>query len=92
MKFYIVQANKTERAVNDLSTITSPHQLNKVRRAGLPFSTIGVMSTTVGDSGADFLAIRAGLGKRGPPTETASLLAAALWGQLRPKSCKRWLY
>lgn len=74
--------------MKDLPTITLPRQLNKIPRAELPFSDIEVASTTVGDAGADALAVNAGFGKSAPTAEKSSLLAFELAAQLRSRSCE----
>ena len=57
--------------------------LNKVPEVTLAFWAIKVMSTTVGETGADYLAVHVGLGTAVTGGMVAALLAAALVAQLR---------
>ncbi len=66
--------------------------LNKVPEVTLSFWTIKVMSTTVGETGADFLAVNAGWGQGVTRTVMAALLAAALFTQLRTRRYTPWIY
>jgi len=66
--------------------------LNKVPEVTLSFWVIKIMSTTVGETGADFLAVDAGLGAGMTTIGMALLLACALFGQLREQACMPWLY
>ena len=50
------------------------------------------MSTTVGETGADFLAVNAGWGQGVTRTVMAALLAAALFMQLRTRRYTPWIY
>lgn len=65
-----------------LPTGSSPGWLNKVPEVTLSFWIIKIMSTTVGETGADFLAVNAGLGQGVTRSVMAALLAAALFVQL----------
>jgi len=65
---------------------------NKVPAITLTFWIIKVMTTTVGETGADFLAVNAGLGQGLTRTMMALLLAIALFGQLRTRRYTPWLY
>jgi len=56
------------------------------------FWIVKVLSTTVGETGADFLAVRVGLGARITATVMICLLAAALWLQLRSSRYIPWVY
>jgi uncharacterized membrane-anchored protein len=56
---------------------------NKVPEATLVFWTIKILATTVGETGADYLAVHVGLGTALTDTITAVLLMAALFAQLR---------
>jgi uncharacterized membrane-anchored protein len=60
-----------------------PHWLNKVPEATLLFWIIKMMSTTVGETAADYLNFNLHLGLGGTSIVTGLLLALALWGQLR---------
>ena len=56
---------------------------NKVPEIALSFWIVKIMSTTVGETGADFLAVNAGWGQAATRAVMAALLAAALFAQLR---------
>ncbi|MFW0754761.1 hypothetical protein ACN1C3_08400 [Pseudomonas sp. H11T01] len=66
--------------------------LNKVPEVTLSFWVIKIMSTTVGETGADFLAVDAGLGQSVTSIGMAVLLAIALFGQLRTRAYTPWIY
>jgi uncharacterized membrane-anchored protein len=66
--------------------------LNKVPEVTLAFWVIKIMSTTVGETGADYLAVHVGLGTAVTAAITASLLLAALWQQLRSRRYEPWIY
>lgn len=66
--------------------------LNKVPEVALSFWMIKIMSTTVGETGADFLAVNAGWGQGVTRTVMAALLAAALLAQLRTRRYTPWIY
>lgn len=68
------------------------HLLNKVPEATLTFWAIKVMSTTVGETVADFLAVDAGLGQTFTRVLMASLLGLALWAQFKTKRYTPWVY
>ena len=78
--------------MKNLSSITLPDPLNKVPVATLAFWVIKIMSTTVGETGADYLAVNAGFGKGATSAAMASLLAIAVVAQLRSKTYTPWLY
>lgn len=64
-------------------TVTlAPRMLNKVPEVTLYFWVIKILATTIGETGADFLAFRLGLGLVGTTAVMASLLAVLLWVQL----------
>ncbi|WP_061159436.1 COG4705 family protein [Caballeronia temeraria] len=65
---------------------------NKVPEVTLAFWIIKIMSTTVGETGADFLAVNAGLGVAVTDAITAALLATALVMQMRTRRLVPWLY
>ncbi|MBC8636239.1 hypothetical protein IAG25_05405 [Caballeronia sp. EK] len=69
-----------------------PAMLNKVPEVTLAFWIIKIMSTTVGETGADYLAVNAGLGVIVTDAITAALLAAALFMQMRTRRMVPWLY
>jgi uncharacterized membrane-anchored protein len=66
--------------------------LNKVPEVTLFFWIIKILSTTVGETGADYLAVHAGLGIAVTDGLMAALLAAALTVQLRAARYVPWLY
>src|ERR1700752_2713199 len=66
--------------------------LNKVPEVALSFWIIKIMSTTVGETGADFLAVNAGWGQGVTRSVMAALLAAALFTQLRTRRYTPWIY
>ena len=78
--------------MNKLPASSSKSWLNKVPEVALSFWIIKIMSTTVGETGADFLAVNAGLGQGVTRTVMATLLAAALFGQLRTRRYTPWIY
>lgn len=65
---------------------------NKVPEVTLAFWVIKIMSTTVGETGADYLAVNAGLGVMVTDALTAALLAAVLFMQIRSRRFVPWLY
>ena len=76
-----------------MQTIDStPGWLNKVPQVTLSFWIIKIMSTTVGETGADYLAVNAGLGQAVTGGAMAALLAFALFTQLRAQRYVPWLY
>ncbi|CAI8794953.1 hypothetical protein [Pseudomonas sp. fls2-241-R2A-110] len=66
--------------------------LNKVPEVTLSFWVIKILSTTVGETGADFLAVDAGFGAGLTSIGMAVLLALALFFQLRTKAYTPWIY
>jgi uncharacterized membrane-anchored protein len=66
--------------------------LNKVPEVTLSFWIIKIMSTTVGETGADFLAVNAGLGQGVTRAMMGALLAVALFMQLRTRRYTPWIY
>ncbi|WP_065761613.1 hypothetical protein [Pseudomonas defluvii] len=66
--------------------------LNKVPEVTLSFWVIKILSTTVGETGADFLAVDAGFGAGWTSIGMAVLLALALRFQLRTKAYSPWIY
>ena len=78
--------------MNNLPTVRASDWLNKVPEVTLSFWIIKIMSTTVGETGADFLAVNAGLGQGVTRTVMAALLAAALFAQLRTRRYTPWIY
>jgi uncharacterized membrane-anchored protein len=66
--------------------------LNKVPEVMVSFWVMKIMSTTVGETGADFLAVNAGLGQGITRSIMGILLAIALFMQLRSRSYTPWIY
>lgn len=66
--------------------------LNKVPEIALSFWIVKIMSTTVGETGADYLAVNAGLGQGVTRTVMTVLLIAALCIQLRTHRYTPWIY
>jgi uncharacterized membrane-anchored protein len=69
-----------------------PGLLNKVPQVALGFWIIKILSTTVGETGADFLAVNVGLGTAITGGAMATLLAIALAAQVRARRYVPWLY
>lgn len=78
--------------VNALITSQSKHWLSKVPEVTLTFWVIKILSTTVGETTADFLAVNAGLGQGVTRLVMGTLLAVALLVQLRTKRYTPWVY
>ena len=68
------------------------NMLNKVPAVILAFWAIKIMSTTVGETGADYLAVHVGLGTLVTGGITISLLIVALMVQLRSRAYTPWIY
>lgn len=66
--------------------------LNKVPEVTAIFWIIKILSTTVGETGADYLAVHVGLGASTTTAIMASLLIVALGLQLRERSYVTWIY
>src|SRR3974390_2901640 len=66
--------------------------LNKVPEVTLIFWTIKILSTTVGETGADYLVVHVGLGANLTMACMAGLLIAALTLQLRGRRYIPWIY
>src|ERR1700756_4480318 len=80
---------------NQMSTTWEPRvppMLNKVPEVTLIFCTIKILSTTVGETGADYLAVHVGLGTNLTIACMAGLLIAALILQLRADRYVPWIY
>lgn len=77
--------------------MTSPNDklammLNKVPEVTLAFWVIKLLSTTVGETGADYLAVHVGAGKTMTAAVMAMLLIAALGWQLARRAYVPWIY
>jgi uncharacterized membrane-anchored protein len=70
----------------------SSDNLNKVPEITLSFWVIKILTTTVGETGADYLAVNAGLGQAVTRTGMALFLAVALFLQIRSRRYTPWLY
>ncbi|MCK9916023.1 hypothetical protein MXD81_43405 [Microbacteriaceae bacterium K1510] len=66
--------------------------LNKVPQVTLAFWIIKILSTTVGETGADYLAVHVGLGTTVTAAVMAALLAVALVVQFRTWRYEPWIY
>ena len=77
--------------VNSNMNLT-PNWLNKVPEVTLSFWIIKIMCTTVGETGADYLAINAGLGQTLTRAGMTALLIVALLVQFRKRSYTPWIY
>lgn len=75
-----------------MTSSTRTNWLNKVPEVTLAFWVIKIMSTTVGETFADFLAVDAGWGLGITTAAMAALFAAALTGQLRSRAYTPWIY
>ena len=74
-------------------TATQPMRwLNKVPEVTLSFWIIKILSTTVGETGADFLAVHVGWGQGVTSLVMSALLAIALLWQLRASRYTPWIY
>jgi uncharacterized membrane-anchored protein len=71
---------------------TSQAVRNKVPAITLAFWVIKIMCTTVGETGADFLAVNAGLGQNVTRIGMSALLAMALALQLKTHRYTPWIY
>ncbi|MFZ6845241.1 hypothetical protein [Undibacterium sp. RuTC16W] len=78
--------------MNMLTTPQRSQLFNKVPEVTLSFWIIKIMSTTVGETGADFLAVNAGLGQGITRAVMGALLVVALLIQLRTRRYTPWIY
>jgi uncharacterized membrane-anchored protein len=69
-----------------------PLLLNKVPEVTAIFWVIKILSTTVGETGADYLAVHVGLGASTTTVIMVGFLVAALALQLRARSYVPWIY
>ena len=74
------------------SSFWSGDMLNKVPQLTLLFWIIKIMATTVGETAADFLAVRVGLGAGITMAIMVSFLIAVLLLQLRSQRYVPWIY
>jgi uncharacterized membrane-anchored protein len=75
-----------------IATRRLQQMLNKVPEVTTIFWIIKILSTTVGETGADYLAVHVGLGATVTATIMACLLAASLILQLRAQNYIPWTY
>ncbi|MGX6566873.1 COG4705 family protein [Cupriavidus necator] len=78
--------------MNRLPAMKANDWLNKVPEITLSFWIIKILSTTVGETAADFLALNAGWGQGVTRTVMAALLATALFTHLRTRRYTPWIY
>ncbi|WP_445406446.1 COG4705 family protein [Acinetobacter seifertii] len=78
--------------MSNLQMANTSGWLNKVPEVTLSFWIIKIMSTTVGETGADFLAVNAGLGQNITCAIMSALFLIALTIQLRTKRYTPWIY
>lgn len=71
---------------------TIAQMLNKVPEVTLAFWVIKIMATTVGETGADYLAVHVGLGTAVTGAIMVGFLVAALLVQLRARQYVPWIY
>jgi uncharacterized membrane-anchored protein len=71
---------------------TQSYLANKVPEVTLTFWVIKIMSTTVGETGADYLAVHVGLGTAVTGAIMAALLLVALALQVRTRRYVPWIY
>jgi hypothetical protein len=69
-----------------------PLLLNKVPEVTAIFWVIKILSTTVGETGADYLAVHVGLGASATTVIMVGFLTAVLALQLRARSYIPWIY
>ena len=86
------QHNFTSNIMNTQSTLSPANLLNKVPQVALSFWVVKVLSTTVGETGADFLAVNAGIGQGFTRALMGTLLVIALFIQLRTRRYTPWIY
>ena len=78
--------------MNPLPTRSTVGWLNKVPEVALSFWVIKIMSTTVGETGADFLAVNVGWGQGVTSSVMATLLVVVLFAQIRTRLYTPWIY
>ena len=71
---------------------TTPDPRNKVPAIALAFWVIKILSTTVGETGADFLAVDVGWGQGVTSALMAALLVVTLFLQLQARAYVPWIY
>jgi uncharacterized membrane-anchored protein len=78
--------------MNEPSTTRGLNRLNKVPEVTLAFWIVKILSTTVGETGADCLAVNVGWGQAVTRGTMGVLLAIALLAQIRSRRYIPWLY
>lgn len=78
--------------MGDIAEKRAIEMLNKVPEVTLAFWVIKIMSTTVGETGADYLAVHVGLGTAITGGIMSVLLIAALLLQVRSRRYVPWMY
>jgi uncharacterized membrane-anchored protein len=78
--------------LNTLPVTGSVDWHSKVPEITLSFWMVNIMSTTVGETGADFLAVNVGWGQGVTSSVMATLLVTALVTQLRTRRYTPWIY
>jgi uncharacterized membrane-anchored protein len=81
-----------ENTMNKVPTNSTTGCRNKVPEIALSFWIIKILSTTVGETGADFLAVNAGWGQGVTSSVMATLLAVTLFTQLCTRRYTPWIY
>jgi uncharacterized membrane-anchored protein len=82
----------SEQRSGDLENRRFAGMLNKVPEVTLAFWIIKIMSTTVGETGADYLAVHIGLGTLLTDAVMLAALVASLLLQLRARQYVPWRY
>jgi uncharacterized membrane-anchored protein len=82
----------SEQRSGDLENRRFAGMLNKVPEVTLAFWIIKIMSTTVGETGADYLAVHVGLGTLLTDAIMLTALVASLLLQLRARQYVPWRY
>ncbi len=75
-----------------IAPTTARQMLNKVSEVTAAFWVIKIMATTVGETGADYLAVHVGLGTAATGGIMAALLLSVLVVQLRSDRYVPWVY
>ncbi|CAL8481332.1 hypothetical protein [Caballeronia sp. S22] len=78
--------------MNSMPTVKSSDWPSKVPNITLSFWIIKIMSTTVGETGADYLSVNLGWGSAVTGLVMAAMLAIALFLQLRTRHYTPWIY
>jgi uncharacterized membrane-anchored protein len=84
--------DQQENGLLETSNYRVAKMSNKVPEATLVFWAIKIMATTVGETGADFLAVHVGLGTAFTGAVMLVLLLLALVPQLRMRKYVPWIY